>query len=150
MNDSGYGEIVKAGGTDTTVGEVAYPGTDGSYLAVVDVFVAGTTAPNAKNALAFLATLANPATSVKFSAINGSVPVLKTADVASLPAYEQSASKALWSSEVLRSLVHGEAMSPKFTQGFYDGVAAYVRSRDSASFVKALSDAVNPSRPQGH
>lgn len=150
MNDSGYGEIVKAGGSDTTVGEVAYPGTDGSYLAVVDVFVAGTTAPNAKNALAFLATLADPATSVKFSAIKGSVPVLKSADVASLPAYEQAASKALWSSEVLPSLVHGEAMSPRFTQGFYDGVAAYVRSRDAASFVKALSDAVNPGRPLGH
>ncbi|MEI2776898.1 MAG: ABC transporter substrate-binding protein [Tetrasphaera sp.] len=150
MNDSAYGEVVKAGGTDATVGEVAFPGTDGSYLAVVDVFVAATTAKNAKNALAFLKTLADPTANLEFNKIKGSVPVLKNVDVASLSTYQQAASKALWAGPVVPSIVHGEAMPPAFTQGFFDGVSTYVRTRDASAFLTKMSEAVNSYQPAGH
>jgi hypothetical protein len=148
MNDSAYGELVKDGATESSVGEVAFPGTSDGYLAVVDVFVAATSAPNAKNALGFLATLADPAANLEFNKIKGSVPVLKNVDVASLSPYQQSASEALWKGPVLRSITHGEAMDPAFTQGFFDGVSAFVRTRDTSVFAKKLSEAVNSYRPR--
>jgi glucose/mannose transport system substrate-binding protein len=42
----------------------------------------------------------------------------------------------------LLSIVHGEAMSPAFQQGFYDAIATYRSSRDPAVFAKTLADAV--------
>ncbi len=40
LNDSAFGELVSAGAIDgETFGEVPYPGTDGTYVAVVDTFV---------------------------------------------------------------------------------------------------------------
>ena len=125
MNDSAYGELRAAGAREgRDFGAVPFPGTGGSFLAVVDVFVAATKAQNAKNALAFLGAIDAPATQLPFSAAKGSVPVVRDVDVATLPPYQRASSKALWGSPVLLSIAHGEAMSPEFQEGFYDAVSA--------------------------
>jgi glucose/mannose transport system substrate-binding protein len=144
MNDSAYGELVAGGGTD--VGSVAFPGTGSTFLAVVDVFVAATKAENAKNALAFLAGISEPATQLAFSQAKGSVPVLRGVDVATLSPYQRESSRVLWSAPVLLSVAHGEAMSPAFQEGFYDAVSAYVRTRDPDSFATDLASAVTGGR----
>ncbi|HEY0000695.1 MAG TPA: ABC transporter substrate-binding protein [Actinoplanes sp.] len=141
MNDSAYGEL--AAGGDTGFGSTPFPGTGGSFLAVVDVFVAATKAENAKNALAFLNGISDPATQVAFSRAKGSVPVVRDADVTSLPTYQQESSRALWNSPVLLSVAHGEAMSPEFQEGFYDAVTSYVRTRDPDAFADSLISAVS-------
>jgi len=147
MNDSAYGELVSDGAREgTDFGAAAFPGTGGSFLAVVDVFVAATKAENAKNALAFLGGISNPATQVAFNKAKGSVPVLRNVDVSSLPAYQQQSSKALWSSPVLLSVAHGEAMSPAFEEGFYDAVSTYVRTRSADAFAQDLQNAVSNDR----
>jgi glucose/mannose transport system substrate-binding protein len=144
MNDSAYGELVAGGAREgTDFGAVAFPGTGGSYLAVVDVFVAATQAQNAKNALAFLGEISKPATQTAFHQAKGSVPVLRTIDVASLSPYQRNASKSLWSAPVLLSVAHGEAMSPTFQEGFYDAVGTYVRTRDTDAFAAEIEDAVS-------
>jgi glucose/mannose transport system substrate-binding protein len=144
MNDSAYGELVSGGARDgTDFASVPFPGTGDSYLAVVDVFVAATKAENAKNALAFLGEISKPATQVAFSQAKGSVPVLRTVDVSSLSAYQQSASKSLWSAPVLLSVAHGESMSPAFQEGFYDAVSTYIRTRDPDAFASDLENAVS-------
>jgi glucose/mannose transport system substrate-binding protein len=144
MNDSAYGELVADGGTDYS--SVAFPGTDGTFLAVVDVFVAATKAENARNALAFLSGISDPATQLAFSKAKGSVPVLRGLDVSSLAPYQRESSKVLWNSPVLLSVAHGEAMSPAFQEGFYDAVSAYVRTRDPDSFATDLENAVSRAR----
>jgi glucose/mannose transport system substrate-binding protein len=74
MNDSAYGELVAAGARDgVDFGTAAFPGTDGDFLAVVDTFVAANGAQNAKNALAFLGAIAQPATQLAFTTAKGSV-----------------------------------------------------------------------------
>jgi glucose/mannose transport system substrate-binding protein len=147
MNDSAYGELISDGAREgTDFGAAAFPGTGGSFLAVVDVFVAATKAENAKNALAFLGGISNPATQVAFNKAKGSVPVLRNVDVSSLPAYQQQSSKALWSSPVLLSVAHGEAMSPAFEEGFYDAVSTYVRTRSTDAFAEDLQNAVSNDR----
>ena len=144
MNDSAYGELVAAGGQEgKTFAAAAFPGTGDSFLAVVDVFVAATKAKNAKNALAFLSGISEPATQIAFSKAKGSVPVLRNVDVSSLPPYQQESSKALWASPVLLSVAHGEAMSPTFQEGFYDAVSTYVRTRDPSAFADDLQNAVS-------
>jgi glucose/mannose transport system substrate-binding protein len=147
MNDSAYGELAAAGGTG--FGVTPFPGTGQNFLAVVDVFVAATKAENAKNALAFLGGISEPATQIAFSKAKGSVPVVRTIDVSSLPPYQRESSKALWASPVLLSVAHGEAMSPAFQEGFYDAVSTYVRTRDPGAFADGLQNAVaNDTIPQ--
>lgn len=150
VNDSAYGELTAAGAREgRDFGAAAFPGTGGSFLAVVDVFVAATKAENAKNALEFLSGISTPATQIAFSRAKGSVPVLRNVDVSSLPGYQQQSSKALWASPVLLSVAHGEAMSPAFQEGFYDAVTTYVRTRSPDAFADDLRDAVaNDTIPQ--
>jgi glucose/mannose transport system substrate-binding protein len=144
MNDSAFGELITAGAHESEdFGATAFPGTDGSFLAVVDVFVVATKAKNAKNALAFLADISKPTTQLAFSTSKGSVPVLRDIDISSLTAYQRASSKTLWTSPVLLSIAHGEAMSPEFQEGFYDAVSTYIRTRDPDAFADDLEDAVS-------
>jgi glucose/mannose transport system substrate-binding protein len=143
MNDSAFGELIAAGAKEgEDFGSTAFPGTGDSFLAVVDVFVAATKAKNAKNALAFLGDISEPATQIAFSRSKGSVPVLRDVDVAPLTAYQRASSKALWSSPVLLSIAHGEAMSPEFEEGFYEAISTYERTRNADAFADDLQDAV--------
>jgi glucose/mannose transport system substrate-binding protein len=144
MNDSAYGELVAAGAKEgEDFGAAPFPGTDRSFLAVVDVFVAASGAPNARNALAFLGGISAPETQLAFNRAKGSVPVVRDVDVSSLPAYQRGASRALWAAPPLLSIAHGEAMSPAFQEGFYDAVSTYVRTRDPDAFADDLEDAVS-------
>ncbi|MFI7545729.1 ABC transporter substrate-binding protein [Actinoplanes sp. NPDC049599] len=144
MNDSANGELIAGGAREgMDFAAVPFPGTDGSYLAVVDVFVAATRAENAKNALGFLGEISKPAVQVPFSKAKGSVPVLRTVDVSTLPPYQQDASRSLWHETVLLSVAHGESMSPEFQEGFYNAVSTYVRTRDPDAFATDLEDAVS-------
>jgi glucose/mannose transport system substrate-binding protein len=143
MNDSAYGELISGGAQEgKDFGATPFPGTGGSFLAVVDVFVAATKAENARNALSFLDSISAPSAQISFSKAKGSVPVLRNIDVSALSAYQQGSSKSLWTSPVLLSVAHGEAMSPAFQEGFYDAVSAYVRTRDPGAFADGLRDAV--------
>jgi len=147
MNDSAFGELVADGARENEdFGSAAFPGTDKTFLAVVDVFVAATKAANAKNALAFLAAISDPGTQLEFNRAKGSVPVLHDVDVSPLTAYQRGSSKALWTQPVLLSVAHGEAMSPEFQEGFYDAVATYVRTRNTDAFADDLEDAVAKDR----
>jgi len=147
MNDSAFGELIAAGAREgEDFGATAFPGTDGSFLAVVDVFVAATKAKNAKNALAFLGGISQPSTQLAFNAAKGSVPVVRDVDVSSLTGYQRTSSRALWTKPVLLSIAHCEAMSPEFQEGFYDAVATYVRTRSTDAFADDLQDAVSNDR----
>ena len=149
MNDSAFGELIKDGKADgTTFHELPFPQTEASYVAVVDIFVQARSATNAKNAADFLSTIADPTVQLDFSKAKGSVPVRTDVDVSSLSPYQQSASTAFRNSRILWSIVHGEAMSPAFQQGFYDAVNAYVRTRDAKAFSTTLVDAVAAAPPQ--
>lgn len=148
LNDSAYGELLKAGAVDgRDFGELPYPGTDDSYIAVVDTFVVGAGATNRKNATDFLAVIGSADTQVAFSKVKGSVPVRTDADVSSLTPYQQSAAEALRTGTILWSITHGEATSPRFQQGFYDAVGTYVRSGDAEAFSKTLTDALSRQPP---
>jgi glucose/mannose transport system substrate-binding protein len=144
MNDCAFGELIAAGAKEgEDFGATAFPGTGDSFLAVVDVFVAATKAKNAKNALAFLGGTSEPSTQLAFNRSKGSVSVVRDVDVSALTAYQRASSKALWTSPVLLSVAHGEAMSPEFQERFYDAVSTYVRTRSADAFADDLEEAVS-------
>ena len=139
MNDSAFGELLATGAHEgTDFDGVPFPRTEGGFLAVVDVFVAATRAADAKNALAFLSGIDEPATQLAFSKAKGSIPVVRDVDVSSLPPYQQASSKAFWTLPVLLSVAHGEGLSPDFQEAFYDAVSTYIRTRDPNAFADDL------------
>jgi glucose/mannose transport system substrate-binding protein len=144
MNDSVYGELVAAGAKEgTDFGYVDYPGTAGTYLAIVDTFVVSKDSKDGINAMKFLHTVADPKVSLAFNKAKGSVPVRKDVDVASLPAYQRQASTSLWSDQILMSITHGELMSSAFQQAVYDAVATFVQSKSQKAFIDTLQNSIN-------
>ena len=132
MNDSVYGELVANKAVEgKDFGYVAYPGTEGAYLAIVDTFVVSADAEDGVNAMKFLETVADPATSLAFNKVKGSVPIRSDVDVASLPPYQQQASKSLWEDQILLSITHGELLPSAFQQAMYDAVATFVQSKNA-------------------
>lgn len=151
MNDSVYGELVANHAVEgKDFGYVAYPGTEGSYLAIVDTFVVSADAKDGKNAMNFLQTVANPATSLAFNEVKGSVPIRSDVDVSGLPPYQQEASKSLWADKILLSITHGELVPTSFQQAMYDAVATFVQSKNANAFIDTLQNSVTvpiPGRP---
>ncbi len=149
MNDSAYGELVAQGAEEgADFGYVAFPGTEDSYVAVVDVFVSAAHAPNLANAMAFLATAGESETQLAFNELKGSVPIRTDVDVSSLSDYQQAAAAAYRDQELLLSIAHGEGVDPALHVGLYDAVDTFVRSRDARSFADAIEDAVVVQQPQ--
>ena len=143
MNDSVYGELVANRAVEgKDFGYVAYPGTSGAYLAIVDTFVVSADAEDGVNAMKFLETIADPKTSLEFNKVKGSVPIRDDVDVASLPPYQRQASKALFSEKILLSMTHGEVMSTDFQQALYDAVASYASSKNADGFIDTLQSSI--------
>ena len=150
MNDSAFGELTADGAKDgRDFGVTTFPGTNGSFLAVVDVFVAATKAKDARNALAFLSDIDEPSTQLAFHQAKGSIPVVRDVDVSSLSAYQRATAAAFWTSPVLLSIAHGEGVSPQFEEGFYDAVSDYVSTRSADAFASQLENTVNGNRIPG-
>ncbi len=143
MNDSVYGELEANKAVEgKDFGYVAYPGTEGAYLAIVDTFVVASDAVDGVNAMKFLSTVVDPTTSLAFNKVKGSVPVRNNVDVASLPPYQQQASKSLWEDKILLSITHGELLPTGFQQGLYDAVATFVQSKNEKAFIDTLQNSV--------
>jgi glucose/mannose transport system substrate-binding protein len=144
MNDSVYGELVANKAVEgKDFGYVPYPGTTGAYLAIVDTFVVSADAKDGVNAMKFLEAIADPATSLAFNKVKGSVPIRNDVDVASLPEYQRQASKSLWGDKILLSITHGELMPSGFQQAVYDAVATFVQSKNEGAFIDTLQNSID-------
>jgi glucose/mannose transport system substrate-binding protein len=150
MNDSLYGELVVDGVAPSDIGYTAYPGTDGTFLAILDTFVVAKNAKNGDNALQFLSTIASASTELAFAKVKGSAPLRKDIDPSSLPAYQQWAYQAMNKGAIVLSITHGELLSPQFQQAMYDGVAAFAQSRSAKAFTDKIQQVVTAVVPPGH
>jgi glucose/mannose transport system substrate-binding protein len=143
MNDSAYGELVTRGASEgKDLGYVPFPGTDGSFVAVIDVFVAASQGANLANAMAFLATAGQSDVQLDFNAVKGSVPVRTDVDVSSLSAYQQDAARSLREETLLLSAAHGEVVDPRVHVALYEAVAGYAANRDAGAFADTIEKAV--------
>lgn len=142
MGDWAYGELVKDGAQPgTTFGYTNHPGTDGTFIAVVDTMVMAKNAKNPTQAEKFLEAVASKEVQIAFNKEKGSVPLRTDVDVSSLSAYQQQAAKSFASDAIVQSVVHGEAMNPQFGQALFDAVTQFTQSKDVNGFTQALANA---------
>jgi glucose/mannose transport system substrate-binding protein len=142
MGDWAYGELVKDGvkeGTD--FGYVPHPGTNGTFVLVVDTFVVAKNAKDPAEARKWIATIATKQAQLAFNREKGSTPIRTDVDVSSLPPYQQQAAKDFRDNTKVWSIVHGQATSPQFQQSLYDAVTQFMQSKDVNAFVQSLKSA---------
>ena len=150
MNDSALTESTTleqttADSNDGTspVSSTIFPGTEGSFLMVVDAFVASSSTDNRSGADAFLSSALDPGVQTAVCEVKGCIPTRNDADVSSLSSYQQQASKDLRSQKILNSISYGEVISPAMQDGFFKAVNNYISTRDASSFGRILTDRVN-------
>ena len=125
------------------VAATVFPGTEGTFLMVVDSFVVSSSTGNRDNANAFLTTALDPQVETDFCKVKGCVPVRNDADVSSLTPYQQQTADALRSQTVLNSISYGEVISPAMQDGFFQAVKNYISTRDASSFNRILTERLN-------
>jgi glucose/mannose transport system substrate-binding protein len=143
MGDWAYGELVNAGkkpGTDFAW--VAFPGEEDIFDYVGDGFsIPANNIPNQEGANAWLKTLMDPKVQTDFASKKGSIPVVKSADISGLSAYQQEAAKSLASAKVVSSLAHAQAAGAEFAQTYADAVSTFNGSGNIDAFTASMTQA---------
>jgi len=148
MNDGALTESEALAGStsgDSPVASVVFPGTEGTFLIVVDAFVRSSTSADAEDADAFLNTVLDPQVQTAVCEVKGCVPVRNDADVTTLTPYQQQAAEDLRNQTVLNAISYGEVISPAMQDGFFKAVKNYLSTRDAsaAAFARILTERVN-------
>lgn len=139
IGDFAYGELIKDGAKDgTDFGYVPAPGTNGSFVLVVDTFVVAQNDKNADLGTKWASVISSKDVQLAFSKQKGSTPVRTDVDTSSLPPYQQQAAQSFRSDKLLQTIAHGQAMNPQFQQAFYDAVTQFVQTKNVDSFTQAL------------
>jgi glucose/mannose transport system substrate-binding protein len=140
MGDWAWGEVVAKGAEDA-VGWVSHPGTQGSFMLVVDSFTLPVGAPHPENARNWLRVLGSKEAQEAFNPLKGSIPARTDVDKSLFNAYAQWSLEDFASAALVPSCAHGQASSPAFQQAFYDAGLAFVTDRDVDALILALQDA---------
>jgi glucose/mannose transport system substrate-binding protein len=143
MGDWAYGELVKGGAKEgTDFGYVPHPGTEGSFVAVIDTFAVAAKGKNpVGSGLAWASVISSKEVQLAFNKDKGSTPIRTDIDVSSLPPYQQGAAKSFKSDRIVWSIVHGEAVNPQFQQALSDAITQFAQSKDTPALIKTLTSA---------
>jgi glucose/mannose transport system substrate-binding protein len=140
MGDWAYGEVVAKDAVDK-IGWVNHPGTDGSFVLVVDSFTLPVGAPHAENATNWLKVLGSKEAQEAFNPLKGSIPARTDVDRSLFSDYHQWSMDSFAKDALVPSCAHGQASSPAFKQAFYSAAVAFVSDRDVDAYIVALTDA---------
>ena len=140
MGDWAYGEVVARDAVENT-GWVSHPGTQGSFVLVVDSFTLPVGAPHPENARNWLRLLGNREVQEAFSPVKGSIPARTDINREIFSEYHQWSIDSFANDAQVPSSAHGHASSPAFQQAFYDANLAFVSDRDVDTLILTLQDA---------
>ena len=140
MGDWAYGEFVAKDVVDQ-MGWVSYPGTQGSFVTVVDGFTLPKGAPNPENAVAWLKTIGTIDAQAAFSPLKGSIPARTDVPGDNFSEYHQWSAASFAADALVPSSAHGSASSPSFKLAFYDAAIAFITDKDVEIFASTLADA---------
>ena len=140
MGDWAYGELVAKEATET-VGWVAHPGSQGSFVLVVDSFTLPAGAPHPENARAWLQVIGTREAQEAFNPLKGSIPARTDIDQSLFSPYHQISITSFASDALVPSCAHGQASSPQFKQTFYDTATSFLVDKDAETFSLTLVDA---------
>jgi glucose/mannose transport system substrate-binding protein len=140
MGDWAYGEVVAKNAQDN-IGWVSHPGTNGSFVLVVDSFTLPVGAPNAENARNWLTILGSKEAQEAFNPLKGSIPARTDVNRDIFSPYHQWSMDSFANDALVPSCAHGQASSPAFKQAFYDASTAFVTDKDVDTYISMLVDA---------
>ena len=140
MGDWAYGEVVAKDAVDK-IGWVNHPGTDGSFVLVVDSFTLPVGAPHAENATNWLKVLGSKEAQEAFNPLKGSIPARTDVDRSLFSDYHQWSMDSFAKDALVPSCAHGQASPPASKQAFHDAAVAFVTDHDVDAYIMALTDA---------
>jgi glucose/mannose transport system substrate-binding protein len=140
MGDWAWGEFVKKNLTEE-IGWVNYPGTDGSFILVVDCFTLPKGAPHQANAEGWLKVIGSRGAQEAFNPVKGSIPPRTDIDKSKFSVYHQWSIDSFAKDTLLPSMAHGEATTPQFKSTLYDAATAFVTDKDVDTFSSTLASA---------
>jgi glucose/mannose transport system substrate-binding protein len=140
MGDWAYGEFVAKNVVDQ-IGYLSYPGSDGSFVLVVDGFTKPKGAPNPENCIAWLKTCGTVDAQAAFNPLKGSIPARTDVPTEGFSEYHKWSIASFAADSLVPSAAHGLATSPAFKQAFYDAAIAFVTDKDVEVFSATLVDA---------
>jgi glucose/mannose transport system substrate-binding protein len=140
MGDWAYGEVLAKNAQDN-IGWVSHPGSEGSFVLVVDTFNLAKGAPDAENAKNWLLVLGSKEAQEAFNPIKGSIPARTDANRDLFSPYHQWSMDSFQNGALVPSVAHGEASTPAFQQAIFDASTAFVTDKDVDAYIQALVDA---------
>ena len=140
MGDWAYGEVVAKNAQDN-IGWVSHPGTNGSFVLVVDSFTLPVGAPAAENARNWLTVLGSKEAQEAFNPLKGSISARTDVNRDIFSPYHQWSMDSFANDALVPSCAHGQASSPAFKQAIYDASTAFVTDKDVDTYIAMLSDA---------
>lgn len=140
MGDWAYGEV-KAKNAIDNIGWVSHPGTQGSFVLVVDSFTLPKGAPDPDNATAWLKAIGSKEAQALFNPIKGSIPARTDVDPSGFTDYGKWSMADFKTAQLVPSCAHGQASSPAFQQAFYDASLAFVTDKNVDTYLQTLADA---------
>jgi glucose/mannose transport system substrate-binding protein len=140
MGDWAYGEVVAKNAQDN-IGWVSHPGTNGSFVLVVDSFTLPMGAPHAENARNWLAILGSKEAQEAFNPLKGSIAARTDVNRDIFSPYHQWSMDSFANDALVPTWAHGQASSPAFKQAFYDASTAFVTDKDVDTYISMFVDA---------
>lgn len=138
MGDWAWGNVVLQEAEDD-FGYVAHPGSEESFIAVVDGFTLPVGAPHPNNAETWLRVIGSAEAQIGFAPYKGCIPARTDIDAEELNEYGQWSAADFGDAAVVPSNAHGAAASPQFQTSIAEATVTFLVDRDVALFQEALT-----------
>jgi glucose/mannose transport system substrate-binding protein len=119
------------------------PGTDGSFITVVDTFGLPEGASNREGTIDWLRVLGSVEGQDTFNPLKGSIPARLDADIEQYNEYGQSTYEDFQNDTLVPSLAHNSAAPPNFTDAAMSAVVEWMSQRDADRAAQQLEQAAD-------
>lgn len=119
------------------------PGTEGSFIMVIDTFGLPEGAPNREGTLDWLRVLGSVEGQDTFNPLKGSIPARLDADIEQYNEYGQDTYQDFQDDTLVPSLAHNSAAPPNFTDEALQVLEVFMAQRDAESAAQTLEQAAD-------
>ena len=117
------------------------PGTEGTFMLVVDTFGLPKGAPHEENAIEWLKVVGSKEGQEAFNPKKGSICARTDCDLSGFDVYLRSAAQDFKNNELTPSEAHGSAAPEGFATQFNDIISSFVTNRNASAAMSALQQA---------
>lgn len=137
MGDWAWGNVVLQE-AEADFGYISAPGSEESFIAVVDGFTLPVNAPHPVNAQQWLRVVGSAEAQITFAPFKGCIPARTDVDTSELNEYGQWSAADFADKVVVPSNAHGAAASPQFQSTISEATVTFLVDKDVAMYQEAL------------